>query len=215
MPGRQRNATLGLVTETAGTTTGGSLTERRKAETQLEIARTAARLFTEHGAAGTTAEAIAEAAGIALRTFYRYSRTKEDAVAPLLTVGGDAWRAGLAATEPGTPLLPAVEAAVRATMTSADDDPGLTWVRGLLRAAADDVALAAVWGRVNLDSERRLRPILAAIAPDADPVDLLLVAAAATDAIRIAFESWAEGDAPEAPVELAVRCLRSLTAGLA
>ena len=201
------------MTETAHTS--GSLTARRKAATQLEIARAAARLFTERGAADTTAEAIAEAAGIALRTFYRYSRTKEDAVAPLLALGGDAWRAGLAATEPGTPLLPAVEAAVRATMADADRDPGLPWVRGLLRAAAHDPALAAVWYRVNLDSERRLRPILAAIAPDADPVDLALVAAAATDAIRLAFETWADDDDPQAPVDLAVRCLRTLTAGLA
>ncbi|MBU2697487.1 TetR/AcrR family transcriptional regulator [Pimelobacter sp. 30-1] len=200
------------MTETPGTS--GSLTERRKAATQLEIARTAARLFTERGAAGTTAEAIAEASGIALRTFYRYSRTKEDAVAPLLSVGGDAWRAGLAATAPGTPLLAAVEAAVRASVASGDDDPGLPWVRGLLRAAADDAALAAVWYRVNLDSERQLRPILARLAPDTDPVDLALVAAAATDAIRLAFETWAESDEPQAPVELAVRCLRALTAGL-
>ena len=53
-----------------------TLTERRKAATQLDIARAAARLFTEHGAQGTTAEAIAAAAGVAPRTFYRYFRTK-------------------------------------------------------------------------------------------------------------------------------------------
>ncbi|MBM0123302.1 TetR family transcriptional regulator [Pimelobacter simplex] len=194
-----------------------SLTERRRAATQLEIARVAARLFTERGAAGTTAEAIAAAAGIGLRTFYRYSRTKEDAVAPLLTVGGDAWRARLAATEPGAPLLPAVEAAIRASLGASDDATlaDLPSVRGLLRAAGDDPDLAAVWYRVNRDSEARLLPVLTTIAPTVDRLDLRLVAAAATDAIRVSLEDWARGESPEAPVELAVRCLRVLTRGLA
>ncbi len=193
-----------------------SLTERRRAATQLEIARVAARLFTEHGAAGTTAEAIAAAAGIGLRTFYRYSRTKEDAVAPLLTVGGDAWRARLAATEPGVPLIPAVEAAIRDSLGAGDaSSADLPWVRGLLRAAEEDPDLAAVWYRVNRDSEARLAPVLETIAPAADPLELRLVAAAATDAIRVSLEDWAQRESPEAPVELAVRCLRALTRGLA
>ncbi|TNM50834.1 TetR family transcriptional regulator [Nocardioides albidus] len=199
------------MTETAG------LTERRRAATRLDIARAAARLFTERGAGGTTAEAIAAAAGIGLRTFYRYSRSKEDAVAPLLTVGGDAWRSRLAQTAPGSPLLPAVEEAIRATLGAAstpDLDRDLAWVRGLLRAANDDPALAAVWYRVNRDSDARLVPVLGMIAPAKAQLELRLVAAAATDAIRVALEVWAEGDEPGAPVELAVRCLRALTAGL-
>lgn len=78
-----------------------TLTERRKAATQLDIARAAAELFTERGPDGTTAEDIALRAGVALRTFYRYFRSKQDAVAPLLAGGGDRWRELLAATEPG------------------------------------------------------------------------------------------------------------------
>ncbi|GAA3683789.1 TetR family transcriptional regulator [Nocardioides ginsengisoli] len=194
--------------------TSASLTERRRTATQLEIARVAAQLFTDHGAAGTTAESIAEAAGISLRTFYRYSRTKEDAIAPLLTLGGDAWRAELAATPPGSRLVPAIEQAMHATLSAADIDHDLPWMRGLLRAAEDDDDLAAVWYRVNRDSEARLLPILAQIAPDADELDLRLLAAAATDAIRVSLEDWARRDEAQAPVDLAVRCLRSLTRGL-
>lgn len=80
-----------------------SLTERRKAATQLDIARAACELFAEHGPDGTTAEDIAHRAGVALRTFYRYFRNKQEAVAPLLAGGGDAWRALLAEEDPGTP----------------------------------------------------------------------------------------------------------------
>jgi AcrR family transcriptional regulator len=194
--------------------TSGSLNERRRTATQLEIARVAARLFTDHGAAGTTAESIAEAAGISLRTFYRYSRTKEDAVAPLLTLGGDEWRAELAASPPGSRLVPAIERAMRATLSAADIDHDLRWMRGLLRAAEDDDDLAAVWYRVNRDSEARLLPILESLAPDVDELDLRLLAAAATDAIRVSLEDWARRDEAQPPVDLAVRCLRALTRGL-
>src|SRR5689334_11486652 len=58
---------------------GVALTERRKAATQLDIARAACALFAEHGPDGTTAEDIARRAGVALRTFYRYFRSKQDA----------------------------------------------------------------------------------------------------------------------------------------
>lgn len=73
-----------------------SLTERRKAATQLDIARAACELFAEHGPDGTTAEDIAHRAGVALRTFYRYFRNKQEAVAPLLAGG----------VTPGAPCSP-------------------------------------------------------------------------------------------------------------
>ncbi|MFD3536966.1 TetR/AcrR family transcriptional regulator [Streptomyces sp. NPDC058664] len=198
-----------------------TLTERRKAATQLDIARAAAELFTEHGPDGTTAEDIALRAGVALRTFYRYFRSKQDAVAPLLAGGADRWRENLAATRPGAALPEALERSIAASLTPADETAaeGLRWTRGLLRAAAEDPALRAVWYRVNQESEERLREVVAGLAgPDADPLEVRLAAAAATDAIRIALESWAETEAPVrgagAPAELAVRCLRELMGGM-
>jgi AcrR family transcriptional regulator len=198
-----------------------SLTERRKAATQLDIAHAAAELFATRGPDGTTAEEIAHRAGIALRTFYRYFRSKQDAVSPLLTVGGDRWRALLEATEPGTPLGRALESAVRQALTAPDAESAeaLLRTRGLLRAVAEDVALRAVWYRVNQDSEERLVPVIARLAGDrADALEVRLVAAAATDAIRIALETWAGTEAgvtgPGSPADLAVRCLRQLVGGM-
>ncbi|MFD8645175.1 TetR/AcrR family transcriptional regulator [Streptomyces zaomyceticus] len=204
-----------------GTPPTRTLTERRKAATQLDIARAAAELFTEHGPDGTTAEDIALRAGVALRTFYRYFRSKQDAVAPLLAGGGDRWREQLAATEPGAALPEALERSIAASLTPGDAaaEEGLRWTRGLLRAAVEDPALRAVWYRVNQESEERLREVVAGLAgPASDPLEVRLAAAAATDAIRIALESWAETDAPVrgdgAPAELAVRCLRELMGGM-
>ncbi|MEU8622145.1 TetR family transcriptional regulator [Streptomyces sp. NPDC048623] len=198
-----------------------SLTERRKAATQLDIARAAAELFTERGPDDTTAEDIAQRAGVALRTFYRYFRSKQDAVAPLLAGGADRWRAELAATGPGTALPTALERSIAESLAAADAEAeeGLRWTRGLLRAAASDPALRAVWFRVNQESEDRLRVVLADLAgPAADPLELRLAAAAATDSIRLALETWAETDAPVhgpgSPAEIAVRCLRELMGGM-
>ncbi|MFI5767327.1 TetR/AcrR family transcriptional regulator [Streptomyces sp. NPDC051658] len=198
-----------------------SLTERRKAATQLDIARAAASLFAERGPDGTTAEDIARRAGVALRTFYRYFRSKQDAVGPLLSGGAERWRALLEAAEPGDPLAGILERAVTEALRApgADGAEQLGWTRGLLRAAADDPALRAVWYRVNQDSEERLLPVLTRLAGDgADPLEVRLAAAAATDAVRVALEAWAATDAPPtgpgSPADLAVRCLHELIGGM-
>ncbi|WP_405921315.1 TetR family transcriptional regulator [Streptomyces sp. NBC_00122] len=197
-----------------------SLTERRKAATQLDIARAACELFAAHGPDGTTAEDIAHRAGVALRTFYRYFRNKQEAVAPLLAGGGDAWRALLAEEDPGTPLAEALERAVRRSLSDSQTvEEGLEVTRGLLRAAATDEALRAVWYRVNQDSEERLVPVVARLAgAEADPLGVRLLAAAATDAIRISLELWSTTDdpvsGPGSPAQLAVRCLHDLTGAM-
>ncbi|MFD9971103.1 TetR/AcrR family transcriptional regulator [Streptomyces sp. NPDC059011] len=200
------------------------LTERRKAATRLEIARAAAELFTERGPHATSAEEIADRAGVALRTFYRYFRSKQDAAGPLLAMGAERWRALLAAAGPGDALPEVLER----TLTEALSVPeggsaeGLRRTRALLRAAVRDPALRVVWYRVNQESEERLVPVLAGLAgPDADPLELRLAAAVAMDALRIGLEVWAASDAPSgavggngSPAGPAVRCLRELSAGL-
>ncbi|MFC7303889.1 TetR family transcriptional regulator [Streptomyces monticola] len=198
-----------------------SLTERRKAATQLDIARAAAALFAERGPDGTTAEEVAQDAGVALRTFYRYFRNKQDAIGPLLAGGADRWRALLAAADPGVPLAESLENAATEALSVPDEraKEGLLQTRGLLRAAAGDPALRAVWYRVNQESEEQLVPVVARLAgTGADALTTRLAAAAATDAIRIALETWAHTNGPTtgtgSPADLAVRCLRELMGGM-
>ncbi|MFF9765508.1 TetR family transcriptional regulator [Streptomyces sp. NPDC053086] len=198
-----------------------SLTERRKAATQLDIAHAAADLFAERGPDATTAEEIARQSGVALRTFYRYFRSKQDAVSPLLAAGADRWRALLEAAEPGAVLSRALETAVEQSLAAPDGEAAaaLRRTRGLLRAAADDPALRAVWYRVNQESEEQLVPVVARIADGRlEALQVRLVAAAATDAIRIALETWAGTEADVtgegSPAVLALRCLRQLLGGM-
>jgi AcrR family transcriptional regulator len=210
-------------------TTQPSLTERRKAATQLDIARAAAELFAERGPDGTTAEEIAQRAGIALRTFYRYFRSKEDAVSPLLSAGGARWRELVAeaaeedANAPGADVREALVRAGRASLTAetagwslGHDRAAAEGTRGLLRAAADDAALRAVWYRVNQESEERLTAVLGTLPALADrgELELKMIAAAATDAIRLALEAWAASDGPldgdNGPAALVEDCMRKL-----
>ncbi|MEN2418203.1 TetR family transcriptional regulator [Streptomyces rimosus] len=199
-----------------------SLTERRKAATELEIARAAAALFAERGSA-VTADDIARAAGVALRTFYRYFRTKEDAVAPLLAVGVRQWLAELrrlAGEADGRSVRDVLERAARQALTPSDERAAeaLRWTRGLLRVMRGDPALRSVWHRVHHDSEEALIPVLAEVT-DGGPLEVRLAAAAANTAMRVAVETWASADdeadaRAEDPAELVARGMRALTAGL-
>ncbi|WP_404314793.1 TetR/AcrR family transcriptional regulator [Prescottella equi] len=197
-----------------------SLTERRKAATQLEISRRAAELFSARGASAVTAEEIAAAAGIGLRTFYRYFRTKEEAVAPLLAGGVTGWIAYLTGdgdAPPGESVQAALERATRRALTPSDDiaEEMLRCTRGLLRTVHAEPGLRAVWLRVQADSEDGLVAALTTLmGPTADPLTVRLTAASANAAMRIAVETWAATDAPstgpDGPAALATRCMRTL-----
>ncbi|MFD5230362.1 TetR/AcrR family transcriptional regulator [Streptomyces qaidamensis] len=201
-----------------------SLTERRKAETRMEIARAAAGLFVRHGLRATRAEDIAQAAGIAPRTFYRYFATKEEAVAPLYAAGAQRWVEAVRAAPADAAVLPALEQGVRHTLT-----PGVgvsaaswEWVRALLRLAEATPSLRRVWAETCQASERLLGEVLAervtrAGAPGTSGAtgvprggdnvaatgertvitpELRFAAAVASAAVRAALEAWAAGDGP-------------------
>ncbi|MGC9382193.1 TetR/AcrR family transcriptional regulator [Streptomyces sp. MH13] len=199
-----------------------SLTERRKAETRMEIARAAARLFVGQGLKGTRAEDIARAAGVAPRTFYRYFATKEEAVAPLYALGAERWAQAVRDAPAGLSPAEALEHAVRHTLTpgAGVSAPSWEWARTLIRLAESSPALRKVWVEVCHATERKLAEVLAArIAQGDDNVaarlraspELHFGAAAAGAALRVAVERWAvSSDAAPSPVELALRNLAVL-----
>ncbi|MEV6959328.1 TetR family transcriptional regulator [Streptomyces sp. NPDC051207] len=206
-----------------------SLTERRKAETRMEIARAAAGLFVRQGLRATRAEDIAEAAGVAPRTFYRYFASKEEAVAPLYAAGAERWAAAVRAAPEDLSVPEALEQAVRHTLTPGAGISSASWtfVRALVRLARSNPALRRVWAEVCLASEHTLREALAerlGLGEDRAPGDpgsaaaaspeLHFAAAVAGAAVRVAMETWASGDGPaegpDGPAELALRNLGAL-----
>ncbi|MEV5979149.1 TetR family transcriptional regulator [Streptomyces sp. NPDC052114] len=202
-----------------------SLTERRKAETRLHIARTAASLFAADGLRATRAEDIARAAGVAPRTFYRYFATKEEAVSPLFGAGAQQWAEAVRAAPADLAVPDALRHAVTDALAAegAEAVESLEWVRSLLRLSGGSPALRAVWAATCHGSEETLLAVLVertgrggAAAVDGPSPELRLAAGVASAAVRVAVESWAAGDAPAAgaqgPAALAARCLGALDA---
>ncbi|WP_104631794.1 TetR/AcrR family transcriptional regulator [Streptomyces sp. MH60] len=185
-----------------------SLTERRKAETRMEIARAAARLFAGQGLRATRAEDIAKAAGVAPRTFYRYFAAKEEAVAPLYALGAERWVR--AVREAPAELSPsaALEHAARHTLTpgAGVSAPSWEWARALVRLAEGSPALRKVWAEVCHSTERGLVEALAARMSGGDDnvaarlaasPRLHFAAAVAGAAVRVATEHWASSSSQE------------------
>jgi hypothetical protein len=73
-----------------------------------------------------------------------------------------------------------------------------------------------VWYRVNQESEERLTSVLGTLPALADrgELELKMIAAGATDAIRLALEAWAASDSPldgdDGPAALVEDCMRKL-----
>ncbi|MEV1061822.1 TetR family transcriptional regulator [Streptomyces sp. NPDC050263] len=164
----------------------------------MEIARAAAGLFVSRGLRATRAEDIAQAAGIAPRTFYRYFATKEEAVAPLYAAGAERWAEAVREAPAELPVPQALEHAVRHTLVPGGGVSAASWewVRTLIRLAGTSPALGKVWAEVCHTSETTLAEILTQraratgtdaapsnLAPDAISPDALAPGAPASEAL--------------------------------
>ena len=187
-----------------------TLTERRKAATERDIAAAAAALFAEQSVAGVTAEQIAARAGVSVRTFYRYFARKEDAIAPILSFGARQWQDAFAQVGERS-LREQVPAVIEAQLAEGEGLE-LEMMLGVLRGLDDDTAMRDVWLRVNDDSERRLRDILQH--RGVDGWEARLLAAVATAAIRVGLEEWAADPEGPRPAVRAVDAFRAMSQGL-
>ncbi|KUN98026.1 TetR/AcrR family transcriptional regulator [Streptomyces caeruleatus] len=182
----------------------------------MEIARAAAALFVEQGLRATRAEDIAQAAGVAPRTFYRYFATKEEAVAPLYTAGASRWTEAVRDAPADLPVPEALEHALHHTLTpgAGISESSWQWVRTLVRLAISSPALRKVWSEACHDSERTLAEALAARTGQDNVAALNFAAAVAAAAVRVAVETWASSDAPtegpQGPAALAQANLAAL-----
>jgi AcrR family transcriptional regulator len=193
-----------------------TLSERRKEDTRTEVSWVAARLFTERGYDATTVEDIAAASGMALRTFYRYFRAKEETIAPLFAAGISDWVHRLRDADPALGLVDALHTSYRESVYHSRSSGGIDEerLRALMRMLGHP-ALRAVWLNVYRDSEDQLRPAIAArVGRDPDDLAVRLAAGTANTAVRIAMERWAAGDAsPRSADEAVARALAEVAHG--
>ncbi|MFD3325655.1 TetR/AcrR family transcriptional regulator [Streptomyces sp. NPDC058701] len=204
-----RSGTGGAGGAGAAATGRPSLTERRREATRYEIAEAAAALFGERGYEATTVDDIARAAGISLRTFYRYCPTKEDALTPVLTAGVVELVEQLALRPAEEPVTQAVQAAFSASTAGARYAQART-VR-LIRVMGGVPAIRMRWLAAARAMQDRLAPVLAArTGRPASDLETRLLAAVLIDAVTVALEHWAAGNGSEPLTDVSARALALL-----
>lgn len=165
------------------------LTERRKAETRLEVARAAVRLFLAKGVADTSAEEIAAEVGISARTLWRYFPSKESCVMPLLTGGIEHTAACLRAWRRDQGVSELLEMLTSGHLGSREE---MAAMMNLVRLTRTDPGLRAVWLEAHREAEPAFAEALAHRAGLAEP-DLVTAVQAAmiNGALRVTVEHHA------------------------
>ncbi|TQE21196.1 TetR/AcrR family transcriptional regulator [Streptomyces ipomoeae] len=167
------------------------LRERRRDATRREIAHCAAALFESKGFQATTVEEIAYAAGLSLRTFYRYCESKETALSPLLTDCISALEEALAARPTEQPFPEAARDALLHACASMDDASR----RRLIRVMLAEPALTACLLAANRRAQDQLTPVIAArTGADEDALRPRLLAGLLVNTSATALEYWALHD---------------------
>ncbi|MFE7276158.1 TetR/AcrR family transcriptional regulator [Streptomyces sp. NPDC057623] len=173
------------------------LTEERKAEIRLDIARAAVDLFVTQGVAATTGEQIGAAVGVSSRTVWRYFPSKESCVRPLFSAGIDLIVDCLRRWGPEQPLEELLDRAL------ADEDdllagPDRATVGALVRLTRTEPGLRAIWLQTYDEAEPAFARALAERAGlPADDLRPTIRAAMFNAALRAAVEhyAWRTADA--------------------
>jgi len=186
------------------------LTERRKAQTRREIAETALALFAREGYDGVSAEAIAEEAGVSLRTFYRYFTGKDAVLSPIVTDGLDELTERLAAR----PAPESLATALHNAYQEINPRQGQEGVRVLIGLFLDVPALRAQWHEDLRKLEAALIPVVHTRArrPVTD-YHAELSAAAAVTGLRVGLERAARSAPPASPADTLREALAYLRDG--
>ena len=147
----------------------------RSERTREALQRAARTRFTSQGVEATSAEQIAEDAGVTLRTFYRHFSSKHDLLFVEYDSGLQWFRGALAARPPGESVIESVRAAIFtfpydvepltqiAAFSAAQLDPERI-VRHLRQVEADlaDAIVEHLEHRADIGPERRLDVVVTA-----------------------------------------------------
>lgn len=166
-----------------------AIDESRLEEARLAVSRHAARLFWMKGFDATSGDDIAAAAGISKRTVWRYFRSKEACVEPVLTVGELRFVALLREWPRGLGLETYLGRVMATFASDADNiNDAITAVR-ILSILHREPALRSAWLMACHQAEQQLIEVIAARSRRApDSFDVRLCAAAITAAIRLVDE---------------------------
>lgn len=161
--------------------------ETKRRETHRRITETSLRLFTENGYEATTLDEIAEASGIARRTFFHYFRSKEDIILGWQSAIPEALHAEIRQRSAGASPLAVTEAAL--TALAAEMRPDVAAMIGRIVQSTEQ--LRASNQAKFLHMERAAYAALCEIWPTAEKRDGLRVAAMiGVGVMRLSIDTW-------------------------
>ncbi|MES2143767.1 MAG: TetR family transcriptional regulator [Pseudomonadota bacterium] len=163
--------------------------ESRLDDARLDVSRHAARLFWEKGFDATSGDDIAAAAGISTRTVWRYFRSKEACVEPVLKVS----ELRFAALLKQWPKTESIDTFLARSMTAfASDDAFIRDSIAAVRILAilhREPALRSAWLMACNAAEMELVGVIAGrMSRAAEDFDVRLCAASVTAAMRLVDE---------------------------
>ncbi|CAN5649590.1 TetR/AcrR family transcriptional regulator [soil metagenome] len=166
---------------------GGSIVDN--AEARLAVSRHACALFWDRGVSGTSGDDIASAAGLSTRTIWRYFRTKESCVEPVLAKSLDRFLAVMDRWPPELSLAEHLAAdVVTHPLAPLDIEDEISAMR-IATMTPTEPALRTAYLMVHDEMERGLIPVVAKRLdlPEHD-LTVRLCAAAVTGAFRVIDE---------------------------
>ncbi|MGV9800735.1 TetR/AcrR family transcriptional regulator [Mycobacterium sp. NPDC003449] len=161
----------------------------KQAEARLAVSRIAAALFWEHGVSGTSGDDIAAAAGLSTRTIWRYFRTKESCVEPLLAKSADRFLASANRWPHNQSLIEHLAADMVSHPLAPQDTEDEVAALRLATMAPTEPALRTAYLMVHDYMEHGLIPVFAdRLRLPEDDLTVRLYAAAVTAAFRVVDE---------------------------
>jgi AcrR family transcriptional regulator len=159
------------------------------AEARLAVSRYACALFWKRGVSGTSGDDIASAAGLSTRTIWRYFRTKESCVEPVLAKSLDRFLAVMDRWPPELSLAEHLAMDIVAhPLTPQDIEDEVSAMR-IATMTPSEPALRTAYLMVHDEMERGLIPVIAKrLDLPEHGLTVRLCAAAVTGAFRVIDE---------------------------
>ena len=161
----------------------------KQAQARLSVSRHACTLFWEHGVSGTSGDDIAAAAGLSTRTIWRYFRSKESCVEPVLAKSMHRFLGMLDRWPDELSLGQHLEADVAAhPFTTQDLEDELSSMR-IATMTATEPALRTAYLMAHDQLERGFIPVIARrLRMSEQDLTVRLCAATVTGALRVVDE---------------------------
>jgi AcrR family transcriptional regulator len=177
------------------------------------VADTALRLFAARGFDQVTVEEIAEASDVSPRTFFRYFAAKEGTLFAESDAGRDVLLRSLAAQPVDVPVLDALQSAMRSVAAYYADQRERVRMRHQVVASSLSLRTRTAERQQRWESDVVEHVRASGRAGDIDDLELRLLVASTTTALRVAVETWVATDADAALVDLLDVAFRRLCAG--